>query len=738
MAELVPLRLDLLLKRIFWEYEHEGKIFDLPKNKFFRGDTSLDTAVVFHGYRASTPVGPAAGPHDQMVQNIVLAWLAGSRIIELKTVQIMDELKIPRPCIDVHNVGYNVEWSQELKLELSLREYVGAAMALEIIKASGLLGEEFPASKRETILDMSVGYSLEGISSPRVRQWIESMKDARAIIDELRGCLTGSLARYRDLDFPTKISDTITLSTFHGCPADEIERICHFLLTEMDVHVCIKMNPTLLGRPVVEHLLHNVLGYQEIRTTQESFDKDLQFPDALEIVRRLDDVAHARGKRLAVKFSNTLVVLNHGSFFTDEVMYLSGQPLHVITLNLVKKFRNEFGASIPISFSAGVDAKNFSNMVALDFAPITTCTDLLRTGGYARLIRYLDHLEAKMRELSTPTRTEFVLRYRGLGQQAIRKVLADFRSSVEVHAGELLPAQLTAARNWLASAESRLNAWWHTGEPRLREVARGVAQEFDRSAGRQLPELIAAPLAEKVNQLEPLLAAEAGVLNTAPIVEEATADPRYRAEQNRGVPRKIGSHLYLYDCINCDKCVPICPNDANFIYETEPTEISYSNYRIQDGQLVETLGGVLKITKAHQIGNYADFCNDCGNCDVYCPEDGGPQIEKPRLFSNRKTYEAAGAQGFLVEYDGAKRAIYGTLNGKSYRVVIDEDHASFDDGVVEVDFDGRTQRILRWRAKAEARSEGHTIDLLPYLQLKHLLKAVSDPQRINYVNVQTV
>ena len=172
MSELIPLSLDILLKRAFREYEREGKIFDLPKTKFFRGDPSLDTSVRFHGYPAATPIGPAAGPHDQLVQNIVLSWLGGSRIIELKTVQILDELKIPRPCIDMANVGYNVEWSQELKLELSLREYVAAAMFIEILKASGLLGEEFPVSKQETIYDMSVGYNLEGIGSPRVRQWI--------------------------------------------------------------------------------------------------------------------------------------------------------------------------------------------------------------------------------------------------------------------------------------------------------------------------------------------------------------------------------------------------------------------------------------------------------------------------------------------------------------------------------------------------------------------------------------
>ena len=174
MSELVPIPLPLLLRRAFLEYEREGKIFDLPKAKFFRGLPGLDTSVRFHGHAASTPLGPAAGPHDQLVQNIVLSWLGGSRIIELKTVQILDELKIPRPCIDIINVGYNVEWSQELRLEQSLREYVGAAMFIEILKASKLLGEDFPGDWGDTIFDMSVGYDLKGISSPRVRAWMEA------------------------------------------------------------------------------------------------------------------------------------------------------------------------------------------------------------------------------------------------------------------------------------------------------------------------------------------------------------------------------------------------------------------------------------------------------------------------------------------------------------------------------------------------------------------------------------
>ncbi len=42
----------------------------------------------------------------------------------------MDELEIPRPCIDMDDEGYNVEWSQELKLEESAQEYINAWAAL--------------------------------------------------------------------------------------------------------------------------------------------------------------------------------------------------------------------------------------------------------------------------------------------------------------------------------------------------------------------------------------------------------------------------------------------------------------------------------------------------------------------------------------------------------------------------------------------------------------------------------
>ena len=122
MAELIPFPFDSLIKRMFEELDTEQSIFDYPTKKFFCGVPGKDYSVKFHGKNSSSPLGPASGPQTQMAQNILLSWLGGARIMELKTVQILDELEIPRPCIDMQTIGYNVEWTQELKIEQSLHE----------------------------------------------------------------------------------------------------------------------------------------------------------------------------------------------------------------------------------------------------------------------------------------------------------------------------------------------------------------------------------------------------------------------------------------------------------------------------------------------------------------------------------------------------------------------------------------------------------------------------------------
>jgi putative selenate reductase len=673
------------------EYEREGKVFDLPARKFWHGAPDLDTSVLFHGRRAASPLGPAAGPQDQMAQNVVLAWLAGSRILELKTVQINDRLVIPRPCIDAVTVGYNVEWSQELRLEQSLREYVAGSMLVDVLKHTNLLGQPSDGLKQDTILDMSVGYDLAGIRSPQVQNWIESMKDARAEVEALRREIPPDFARFRDLEFTTALSDQITLSTFHGCPAGEIEGIVRFLLTEMDVHVTVKLNPTLLGREAVDGLLHDVLGYHEVRTRPQDFAKDLQWGQALEITDRLSEVARSRGRRFQVKFSNTLVVENHRAFFpaSEAVMYLSGEPLHVITLNLVEKYRRA-RPEVPISFSAGVDARNYPDCAALGFTPITTCTDLLRPGGYGRLPKYAENLEERMRALRVRRLGDYVVKACGRGEEAALRVAPE---------GPIRSALVAALRS---EAEDPLGVLTQAGQAAL----------YD--------ELVRA----------------ASLLNTPVLVEKATRDPRYRAEANRKPPRKIGSRLWLFDCVNCDKCVPVCPNDSNFVYETGVLRREYESYRYEKSAVKAVPAGLFEVKKAHQIANFQDFCNECGNCDTFCPEDGGPYIEKPRFFGSLEAWKAlSGRDGFFAERVDSIDAIWARIRGVEYHLEVDRslDRALFTDGVLQLEVCHSERRVVAASAR-EGAPEGRSLDFSAYLNMALAVDGVLDTRFANPVN----
>jgi putative selenate reductase len=619
------------------EAEREQKIFDLPARRFWRGPEDLDMSVVVHGHRVANPVGPAAGPHGQMAQNILLSWLAGGRFIELKTVQVDDQLTIPRPCIDMETVGYNVEWSQELRLADSLREYVKGSMLIDVARAEGLLGRPDDPRRDDTILDLSVGYDLAGVRSPAVRSWVASMKDARAEVNSLRHEIPGELSRLRDLDFRTALSEQVTLSTFHGCPADEIEAMAVFLMEEMGLHVTVKLNPTLLGKEAVDGLLHEVLGYTDVETRAQDFEKDLQWAQALEMTDRLVERARALGRELRLKLSNTLVVRNHRSVFPpgEAVMYLSGPPLHVITLHLVERLRRARPEG-PLSFSAGVDNRNFADCVALGLAPVTVCSDLLKPGGYGRLPKYLENLEERMR---------------GLGVRTIGDYVA------------------------------------------------------------------------------------AAALDPAAAVASATADPRYRAGSLRP-PRKIGRHLALFDCINCDKCLPACPNDANFVYEVQPAEFEYADYRVEGGQAVPVAGRRLVVHERHQIATFQDFCNDCGNCDTFCPEDGGPYLEKPRFFGSLAAWRRlAGRDGFHVERRGGRDLMRGRLGGVEYRLEVDRgnDQAVFTDGRVMLEFRHR-DRAPVGASVAPGTPDGHALDVGAYLSMAALLDGVLDPARVNPVN----
>jgi len=394
---------ETLLDWIESEFDADGSIFGIPKELFFTPRDDAPFVASLFGHRLATPLGPAAGPHTQLTQNILSAWLCGGRFIELKTVQVMDELDIPRPCIDMEDEGYNVEWSQELKLDASLDEYVKAWILIRVLRS--LLG--FEKTAFGTIFNMSVGYNLEGILSEPMQRFMDGLENASERIGPWLSSLRARSPRWADLEIPSRIVDSVTLSTMHGCPPDEIEKIARYLIEERGLHTTVKLNPTLLGKEDVLRILHDDLGYRSIDIPDAVFEHDLQYDRALDLIRSLRSSAAERGVAFGVKLSNTLAMANHRGVLPGDEMYMSGRALYPITMNLFRRLIDDLDGELSVSYSAGADALNVADILSAGALPVTVASDLLKPGGYGRIGQYLDALETEMTKRGATDLSEF-------------------------------------------------------------------------------------------------------------------------------------------------------------------------------------------------------------------------------------------------------------------------------------------------------------------------------------------
>ena len=353
------------------------------------------------GDRLASPVGPAAGPQTQLANNILVAYLTGARFMELKTVQTIDgedmRKAVPKPCINAEDEGYNCEWSTELTVAEAYDEYVKAYFAIAV------LGKELGLGAiDEVAFNISVGYDLEGIKGVKVSSFIDAMVDASdtPVFGECRTWIEahlGELSHFtrEDLDnLSPQVSRSVTLSTMHGCPADEIERIAMHLLTEKHLCTFVKCNPTLLGYQYARDCLDR-LGYDYVSFDEHHFTEDLQYAEAIEMFRRLTAVARERGLSFGIKLTNTFPVdVNRGELPSSE-MYMSGRSLLPLSLSLALALSREFDGGLPISFSGGVDAFNIKEILSTGIQPVTGATTILKPGGVTRF-RQLSSIAAEV------------------------------------------------------------------------------------------------------------------------------------------------------------------------------------------------------------------------------------------------------------------------------------------------------------------------------------------------------
>jgi len=411
-----------LINSIVAEFDRHKQIFSIPEHYFFIPQKDNEGFTIF-GERIDTPVGPAAGPHTQLAQNIVSAFLTGGRFFELKTVQILDELVIDKPCIDAGDECYNVEWSQELKLKDSYDEYLKAWLLLHFLDS--VLGLN-KSNNRGFVFNMSVGYNLEGIKTEPMDRFINQLKDAsindnfdiykNILIDFINANNSSALLNKIDKNIlidkikgiSPYISSSMTLSTMHGCPPAEIDSIARYLIKEKRLNTYVKLNPTLLGYEVVRNILDSI-GFNYIELDPVSFDHDLKFEDAIPMIKGLQEFAKENKKIFGVKLSNTLGTINKKQLLAGESMYMSGRSLFPLTIKLAHKLSDALDGNINISYSGGATVNNCVDILSAGIYPITLATDLLKPGGYLRLKQIADKVsEVNSQKVSTVIDTKIL------------------------------------------------------------------------------------------------------------------------------------------------------------------------------------------------------------------------------------------------------------------------------------------------------------------------------------------
>ena len=664
MSTLAPLPFEALVRWALAGLEGERSVFGLPQRSFWRGRNGIDLSVPVTGGRAETPLGPAAGPHTQLAQNIVVAWLAGSRVIELKTVQVLDRLEIPRPCIDAPAEGYNVEWSQELRLAESLEQYVAAWCLVHTLAARGLAGEGLAQAVREgrglpgTRFDASVGYDLAGVRSEPVARFLDGLADASGTLRALRGRLPRELVAAAGIPVPSRVADTVTLSTFHGCPAEEIERIVEHLFDRHGVHVVVKLNPTLLGADAVAHLLHDVLGRRDIVLDRAAFEQDLKWDHAVALLSRLAGAARRRGLELGVKLTNTLVVKNTRGRLAGDRVYLSGAPLHPIAVALADRLAGSPVRDLPRAFSAGATADNFADTVACGFAPVTTCTDLLQPTGYRRLPRYLKALEAELDRTGARNVAEYA---------AARAREGDEVGGVARAGGD--------GRDGGAPVDGGAPK----GGPRSGNAMRGNLAAY------------AARLAR-------------GAVAAAPPAPAPTA------------PRPA---LRFLDCDSCNRCTLVCPNAAFFSVAVTPRRVATLELVVAEGVAASRPALFETCCEAQWVLD-AGLCNACGNCDTFCPESGGPHRVKPRLHRSRESYTADAPQdGVLIEAAGER--IAARFEGVEHQLERRGDRWWFSNDAIEAILDDAGMAL---QVNVRMPRESQRLEVAHFHQLRAIAEAV--------------
>ncbi len=173
----------------------------------------------------------------------------------------------------------------------------------------------------------------------------------------------------------------------------------------------------------------------------------------------------------------------------------------------------------------------------------------------------------------------------------------------------------------------------------------------------------------------------------------------------------------------CNICIGVCPNFSNVSFEAEPTELPVWEVTLNgDDYTIEKIDTFI-IKQGNQIFNIGDFCNECGNCDTFCPTSGAPYKTKPHFYLTEESFNSEEI-GYYLNNKSLKFKSNGRLELLSFK----DDFLIYETSEVVVKFNQNDFSVSDIKFKSDA---ANGIELRHAAEMYFLLKSLIDYSLFN-------
>jgi len=156
-------------------------------------------------------------------------------------------------------------------------------------------------------------------------------------------------------------------------------------------------------------------------------------------------------------------------------------------------------------------------------------------------------------------------------------------------------------------------------------------------------------------------------------------------------------------CLLCDDvcniCVGVCPNFANVTFEATQEKIPIYRIEKRNNKNVSFIDGYFSVEQKPQIFTIGDFCNECGNCNTFCPTSDAPYLTKPKFYLTEESFNNEDNCYYLNENTLVYKA-----NGEKQKMEIDDAFIKYDSDQVSVKYDMNNYALLNIKLKSNGQN----------------------------------